>query len=108
MDKYIYDESNGLQYELQGDYYIPCLTLSAEEQKPIGIWRQRHKCYLKEYKKATYTIFLTSGKLSAYLADIDEQAEEMFSQLIKQIAENQGITEQMKTEKSSVLGWTDE
>ena len=77
MDKYIYDESNGLWYELQGDYYIPCLILSAEEERPIGIWGQRHKCYLKEYKNATYKTLLISGKLNSYLADINEQAESM-------------------------------
>ena len=75
MDKYIYDESNGLWYELQGDYYIPCLILSAEEERPIGIWGQRHKCYLKEYKNATYKTLLISDKLNSYLADINEQAE---------------------------------
>ena len=71
MDKYIYDENNGLWYELQGDYYIPCLTLPAEKEKPIGIWGQRHKRYLKEYTKATYAMLLTSGRLNNYLADID-------------------------------------
>lgn len=72
MDKYIYDENNWLWYELQGDYYIPCLTLTAEkENKPIGIWGQRHKRYLQEYKKVSYTNLLTSGKLNSYLADID-------------------------------------
>lgn len=82
MDKYIYDESNGLWYELQGDYYIPCLILSAEEERPIGIWGQRHKCYLKEYKNATYKTLLISGKLNSYLADINEQAESMLYRLV--------------------------
>lgn len=99
MDKYIYDESNGLWYELQGDYYIPCLTLPAEEEKFIGIWGQRHKRYLKEYKMATYTTLLTSGRLNSYLADIDRQAEEMFSRLVKQMAECEGVTEQLKADK---------
>lgn len=99
MDKYIYDENNGLWYELQGDYYIPCLTLPAEEEKPIGIWRQRHKRYLKEYRKATYTTLRTSGKLNSYLADIDEQAQELFNRLMKQRAEWEGIIEKLKTEK---------
>ena len=99
MDKYIYDENNGLWYELQGDYYIPCLTLPAEEEKPIGIWGQRHKRYLKEYRKATYTTLRTSGKLNSYLADIDEQAQELFNRLMKQRAEWEGIIEKLKTEK---------
>ena len=75
MDKYIYDESNGLWYELQGDYYIPCLTLPAEkENKPISLWGQRHKHYLQEHKRTVYISLLTSGELNNYLADIDEQA----------------------------------
>ncbi len=69
MDKYIYDENDGLWYELQGEYYLPCLTLPPEEGKPIGIWGQRHKRYLKEHRKATYTMLLTSGKLNTYLAE---------------------------------------
>ena len=78
MDKYIYDNSNGLWYELNGDYYIPCLTLPAEEEQTIGIWGQRHLRYLKEYHRAAYTNLLTSGRLSTYLAEIDEQAKDMF------------------------------
>lgn len=73
MDKYVFDGSNGLWYELIGDYYIPCLTLPPEEKKPIGILWQRRKRYLKEYKKATYTTLLTSGRLNSYLADINRQ-----------------------------------
>lgn len=99
MDKYIYDENNGLWYELQGDYYIPCLTLPAEkENKPIGIWGQRHKRYLQEHKRAVYTTLLTSGKLNSYLADIDEQATEMMFRLVEQMADKEGVTEQLKTE----------
>lgn len=98
MDKYIYDESNGLWYELQGDYYIPCLTLSAEEERPIGIWGQRHKRYLKEYKNATYTTLLISGKLNSYLADINEQAEDMLYRSIKEMTEKENVTEQLKAE----------
>ena len=68
MDKYIYDENNRLWYELQGDYYIPCLTLPTEkEHKPIGLWGQRHKRYLQEHNKIFYTTLLTSGKLNEYL-----------------------------------------
>lgn len=99
MDKYIYDENNGLWYELQGEYYLPCLTLPPEEEKPIGIWGQRHKRYLKEYKLATYTTLLTSGKLSSYLADIDRQAEKMYLRLIKEMAKRQEVTEQFKAEQ---------
>ena len=99
MDKYIYDESNGLWYELQGDYYIPCLTLPTEkEHKSIGLWGQRHKRYLQEHKWAVYTTLLTSGKLNSYLADIDEQATDMMFRLSKQMADKESVTEQLKAE----------
>lgn len=98
MDKYIYDESNGLWYELQGDYYIPCLTLSAEEERPIGIWGQRHKRYLKEYKNVTYTTLLISGKLNRYLANINEQAENMLYRLVQEMAAKENAMEQLKAE----------
>lgn len=99
MEKYIYDESNGLWYELQGDYYIPCLTLPTEkEHKPIGLWGQRHKRYLQEYKRMVYISLLMNGKLNSYLADIDRQAEEMFSRLINQLSEKEGVTEALKAE----------
>ncbi|MGN0004955.1 MAG: TnpV protein [Candidatus Gastranaerophilaceae bacterium] len=98
MEKYIYDERNGLWYELQGDYYIPCLKLPEEEQQPIGIWGQRHLRYIKQYKKVLYINLLTSDKLNSYLADIDKQAEEMFSRLVKQMAEREGVTEKLKTD----------
>lgn len=98
MDKYVFDNSNGLWYELIGDYYIPCLTLPAEEEQPIGIWGQRHLRYLKEYHRVTYTNLLTSGRLKGYLADVDKQAEEMFSRLVKQMAERESITEKLKAE----------
>ncbi len=78
MDKYVFDENNGLWYKLQGEYYLPCLTLPSEEEKPIGIWGQRHKRYLKEHRKATYTTLVTSGKLNTYLAEVDQQAQEHF------------------------------
>ena len=96
MDKYIFDESNGLWYERQGDYYIPCLTLPAEEEQPIGLWGQRHLRYIKEYRKARYTSLLLSGRLNSYLADIDQQAQEMLDTTIEQIARIQGITETLK------------
>ena len=96
MDKCIYDENNGLWYELQGDYYIPCLTISEEEQLPIGVWGQRHLRYIRKYHKGLYNSLLLSGKLDAHLADMDRQAEELFSQLVEQMAEREGVTEQLK------------
>lgn len=97
MAKTIFEEMGGT-YVRQGDYFIPDLKLPEEETKPIGVWGQRHKRYLKEHKRATYTTLLTSGRLNSYLADIDEQAEEMFSRLVKQIAEREGVTETLKSE----------
>lgn len=96
MEKVIYDEKNGLWYELQVDYYIPCLKLPEEEQRSIGVWGQRHLRYIKQNRKVLYLNLLTSGKLNGYLADLDKQAEEMLSQLVKQMAEREGITEQLK------------
>ncbi len=96
MEKYIYNEQNGLWYELQGDYYLPCLKLPEEPEVYIGIWGQRHRHYLKNHHKALYTSLLTSGKLNGYLADIDRHAEEMFLRLVKQMAEAEGITETLK------------
>lgn len=96
MDKYIYDEKNGLWYELQGDYYLPCLKLPEEPEVHIGIWGQRHRRYLKSHRRALYTSLLTSGKLNSYLADINRQAEELFSRLVKQMAEAEGVTEKLK------------
>lgn len=98
MEKVIYDEKNGLWYELQGNYYIPCLKLPEEEQQPIGVWGQRHLRYIKQNRKALYLNLLTSGKLNGYLADLDKQAEEMFSQLVKQMAEREGVTEKLKAD----------
>lgn len=98
MDKYIYDKKNGLWYELQGDYYIPCLTLPDEKEKPIGLWGQRHLRYLKEYRRTTYITLLTSGRLNSYLTDIGEQAQNMMIILMKQMADKAGITEQLKEE----------
>ena len=98
MDKYIYDEKNGLWYELQGDYYLPCLKLPEERTAYIGVWGQRHLRYLKQYHRGRYYILLTSGKLNSYLADIDRQAEEMFPRLVKELAEKEGVTEAFKAE----------
>ena len=98
MDKYIYDENNGLWYELQGDYYIPCLTIPEEEQQPIGVWGQRHLRYIREYRKGLYNSLFFSGKLNGYLAELNEQAEDMFLRLTKELAEKEGITETLKAE----------
>ena len=106
MEKVIYDEKNGLWYELQGDYYIPCLKLPEEEQQPIGIWGQRHLRYIKQNRKVLYLNLLTSGKLNGYLADLDKQADEMFSLLVKQMAECEGVTEQLKADNQ--MEWVDQ
>ena len=98
MEKTIYDENNGLWYELRGDYYIPCLTVPAQDKRPIGIWGQRHLRYIKQERKALYTELLTSGRLNAYLADINEQATEQMLLLTKQMAEREGVTEQLKAQ----------
>ena len=98
MEKYKYDESNGLWYELKGDYYLPCLQLPEEEQVHIGIWGQRYLNYLRENKRVLLSSLQLSGKLNSYLADIDKQAEEMCSRLVKQMAEREDITEQLKAE----------
>lgn len=96
MKKYKYDESNGLWYELQGDYYLPCLKLSEEKHQPIGIWGQLHHEYLRRNKRMTLSILQISGKLNGYLAAIDRQAEETFERLIKQMAAAEGVTERLK------------
>ena len=96
MEKVIYNEKNGLWYELQGDYYIPCLKLPEEEQQPIGVWGQRHLRYIKQHRKVLYFNLLTSGKLNSYLADIDKQAEDMLSRLVKQMTKREGVTEKLK------------
>lgn len=96
MDKYIFDENNGLWYERQGDYYIPCLTIPAEEEQPIGIWGQRHSQYIKEHRKTLYTSLQSSGKLNSYLADIDQEVQERLDAIIQQMAQAQGITEGLK------------
>ena len=100
MEKYKFDENNGLWYELQGDYYLPCLKLPEEEQAYIGIWGQRHLRYLKEHRRVRYANLLTSGKLNGYLVDIDRQAEELFLRLVKQMAEREGVTEPLKAANS--------
>ena len=96
MDKYIFDKSNGLWYELIGDYYFPCLIVPAEEEQPVGVWGQRHLRYIRECRKALYTSLQLSGKLNSYLADIDQQAQELFDSILQQMTQSQGITETLK------------
>ncbi len=119
MKNHIKDEKTGLSYTLQGDYYLPDLALPAEEEQPIGIWGcwspvatsaegrstdragrrdQRHLRYLRQHKRLLYTNLLTSCKLNGYLADIDRQAEELFSRLVKQMADREGVTEALKAQ----------
>ena len=97
MKKTIFEEMGGT-YIRHGDYFIPCLTLTEEEQRFIGVWGQRHKRYLKEHKKVVYITLLTSGRLNSYLADIEEQAQERFERIVDQMKQAQGITEQLKAE----------
>ena len=95
MEKYITDERTGLKYELVGDYYLIAGD-DEPEQEPIGIWGQRHLRYLREHHRVRYANLLTNGKMNAYLADIDRQAEELFLRLVKQVADAEGITETLK------------
>ena len=95
MEKYITDERTGLKYELVGDYYLIAGD-DEPEQRPIGIWGQRHLRYLKQHRRTVYTELLISGRLNGYLADLNEQAEDMFSRLVKELAEKDGITEHLK------------
>lgn len=98
MAKTIFEQMGGTYHEENG-YLIPDLILPPEkETQPIGIWGQRHLRYLKKHKRATYVTLLTKGKVNNYLADIDQQAEEMFSRLVKQMAEREGVTEQLKSD----------
>lgn len=90
--------NNGISYTLQGDYYLPDLTLPEQDNRPIGVWGQRHRDYILHHHKVRYYSLLTSGKLVEYLADINEQAEEIYEKLVKQLAEQEGITEQLKAE----------
>ncbi len=97
MEKSLFEQLGGT-YTQAGDYLLPNLTIPEEEQKPIGIWGQRHARYLKQHHKILYYNLLTSGKLNAHLAGIDRQAEDMFFRLVKQMAEREGVTEQLKAE----------
>ena len=96
MEKHIYNEQTGISYTLQGDYYLPDLALSDEEEQSIGLWGQRHLRYIKQHRKVLYLNLLTSGKLNGYLADINKQAEDMLSRLVEQMAEREGVTEELK------------
>ena len=98
MEKNIYNEQNGLWYELQGDYYIPCLVLDEEDTQPIGMWGRKRLDYLKKHRQALYTTLLVSNKLNSHLVEVDHQASEMFYLLMKQLAEKKGITEQLKAQ----------
>ena len=96
MAKTIFEEIGGA-YVRQGDYNLPCLSLPTEkESKPVGVWGQRYLRYLKQHRRVLYTNLLTSGKLNSYLANIDKQAEDMFLRLVRQMAEREGVTEQLK------------
>lgn len=97
MEKSLFEQMGGT-YTQAGDYLLPNLTIPEEEQKPIGIWGQRHARHLKQHHKILYYNLLTSGKLNAHLAEIDRQAEDMFFRLVKQMAEREGVTERLKTE----------
>lgn len=98
MEKYIFDKNNGLWYELQGDCYIPCLALDKADIQPIGMWGRKHLRYIKEHRPTLYTDLLSSGKLSSYLAEVDNRAKEMLDLLVKKMAEKQGVTEQLKAQ----------
>ena len=98
MEKYIYDQNNGLWYKLQGDYYIPCLVLDETDNPSIGMWGRRHLSYLKEHRPVLNTSLVLSGKLHSYLAEVDNRATEMLDRLVKQMAVQQGVTEQLKAQ----------
>lgn len=105
MKKTIFEEM-GSTYIRHGDYLIPCLTLPEEEQRFIGVWGQRHLRYLKEYRRGVYLNLLTSGRLNDYLADIEEQAQKRFERIVEQMAESEGITEQLKA--TDQVAWVGE
>lgn len=107
MAKTIFEKMGGT-YTRVGDYLLPDLELPQEEQQPIGVWGQCHRRYLKDHRRATYVTLLTSGRLNSYLADIDRQAEELFSRLVKQMAEAEGVTETLKATDPNRVGRQDE
>ena len=105
MKKHIYDENNGLWYELIGDYYIPVLTLSSEEQRPIGKWGRMHREYLKEHRPILYNDLILSGQLWTYLADLNEQTQERLSLIVEQMKASEDVTEELKaTEQMAWVG----
>ena len=103
MEKYIYDNSNGLWYELHGDYYLPCLVILEEEVHTIGIWGRKHQQYLREHRPIIYSDLILRGKLYGYLADIDTQARNKLDLLVTQLAEKEGINEYLKAQDQ--LAW---
>ena len=94
MEKIIHDEKNGLNYELVGDYYIPCLEVP--EAPKVGRFGMLYHDYLRTHKKVTYSGLMLSGKLKEHIEDIDHQAEELFSQLVEQMKQAEGVTERLK------------
>lgn len=98
MEKCIFDQCNGLWYELQGDYYMPCLVLDEAGTSPIGMWGRKYQQYLKEHRPMLYSDLVLSGKLYSYLADIDTQARNRLHLLVTQLAEKEGINEQLKSQ----------
>ena len=103
MEKHIYNEQTCISYTLQGDYYLPDFALPDEKEQSISVWGQRHLRYIKQHRKVLYINLLTNGKLNSYLADLDKQAKDMFFRLIKQMAEREGVTEQLKA--SNQIEW---
>ncbi len=102
MEKYIYDNSNGLWYELHGNYYLPCLVIPEEEVQTIGIWGKKHQQYLREYRPILYNDLVLSGNLYSYLADIDTQARNKIDLLVTQLAEKEGINGRLKAQDQLV------
>ena len=95
MAKTIFEQTGGT-YTMQGDYCLPNLTLPPEEERPVGVWAQRRRQYLKQHHKILYYNLLTSGKLYCHLADVEEEAQTLFLRLVKEYAEREGVTEQLK------------
>ena len=96
MEKYIYDNSNGLWYELHGDYYLPCLVIPEEEIHTIGIWGRKHQQYLREYRPILYSNLVLSARLYSCLTDIDTQARNKLNLIATQLAQKESITEELK------------
>ena len=101
MNKTIFEQMGGT-YTMQGDYCLPDLTLPAEEERPIGVWAHRRLRYLKQHHKILYYNLLTSGKLRSHLADVEKEAQSLFLRLVKEYAEREGVTEQLKAENPMV------